>query len=389
MPPTRCVALAFDPHRLDRQQGLLLAGIRRFAERAPQWRCVFDPAATRRLRGRYHGLLAPGDVYTGPACAQAGVPAILVTLRGYERTAATFVAEHRRTAGRLAAEHLHRRGYRSFAHVGVSHYTPSGLERGKFRRWLRERRLSAATRHYSRRRDRTTRQWESDLDGIRHWLDALPKPVGIFCTLDAMARTLAHIADSRGLRVPQDIGLIGGGNDVSLCELAEPALTSIEYHYEAVGHRAAELLDRLMDGEPRPRRNILIPPILVPRRSTDFPGYGDPCVARALDYIAAHLADPIRAADVAAASGLSHRHLLRRLRDRRNRTIAQEILGARLAAARRLLATTPHSITAIARRTGFTSRRALTAAFRQHFGISPTILRARAPVEPSWPPREP
>jgi transcriptional regulator GlxA family with amidase domain len=115
----------------------------------------------------------------------------------------------------------------------------------------------------------------------------------------------------------------------------------------------------------------------VPRASTDRRGVGDPCVARALDYIAAHLAEPIRAPDVAAASGLSQRQLTRRMRDARGRTIVQEMRHARLAEARHLLATTDLPLAAIARQTGFASRRALTAAFGREFAITPSAWRQR------------
>ena len=379
MAPTRCVALAFDPHRLDHQQSLILAGIHRFAERAPHWRCIFDPGAIWHLPGPYHGLLATGGADTVARSAQAGVPAVFVTWRAFNIGGATRVVENRWTAGRRAGEHLHQRGYRSFAHVGVVQHVPSEIERRELRRWLGGRGLSATTRVLSRRRHRTTPRWESDLGLLRGWLRSVDKPVGILCTLDAVAHTLADIARRLGLRVPQDVGLIGGGNDVPLCELEEPTLTSIEYHYETVGHRGAELLDRLMDGEPRPRRNVLIPPTLVPRGSTDLLGFGDPCVARALDHIAAHLADPIRAADVAAASGLSQRQLTRRLRDARGCTIARAILRSRLDEARRLLETTDLPLAAIAHQTGFADRRALTAAFRAEFCEPPSVYRKRRP----------
>ena len=377
MPTSRCVALAFDPHTLDRQQRELLAGIHRFAERAPHWQCVFSPYAIWHLPGPYHGVLAPGGTHTAPRCARAGVPAVLVTWLAFDTPGAVRAAANRWMAARLAAEHLHQRGYRSFACVGVRHYSLSRIDRKEFRRWLRERGLSAAERRVTQRRLCTSRDWGDELGRLRSWLGTLTPPVGIFCAHDALARTLAHLGAERRLRVPQDVGLIGGGNDVPLCELEEPTLTSIDYHWEQVGYRAAQLLDRLMDGDPPPPRNVLIPPTLVPRRSTDLRGLGDPIVARALGHIAAHLADPIRAGHVAEAAGLSQRHLERRFKDTRGYTIVQEILRARLDRARHLLVTTDAPISSIARETGFASRRALSAAFRQEFGEPPSTWRQR------------
>ena len=375
MPPARCVALAFDPHRLDRQQRQLLAGIHRYAEHAPHWRCVFDPGAPRHLAGRYHGLLAPGGTHTAPLAARAGVPAIIITWLAFDTPGATRVVANRWMAARMAAEHLHQRGYRSFAYVGTRHYAPSRIEHREFRRWLGLHGLSAQQQRPSLRRLYTSREWGDECDHLRRWLDGLSPPVGIFCSTDALARTLDHLARRAALRVPDDVGIVAGGNDVPLCELEQPTLTSIDYHYETVGRRAAELLDRLMDGEPAPRRNILIPPTLIPRQSTGLGGIGDPLVARALEFIEAHCAEPIRLAHVAQAAGLGERQLQRRMRDHRGRTIVQEILRARLDAARRLLETTDLPLTAIAPQAGFASRRTLTAAFRHHLATTPTAYR--------------
>jgi len=379
MTASRCVALIFDPHRLDRPQGLLLAGVHRYASRGGGWRCVFDLGAARHLDGHYDGAIAAIGDHVARRSARAGVPAVFATWHAFAGHPIPRAVENRWASARLAAEHLHRRGYRAFAHVGIAQHAASRVERDHFGRWLRRHGLSFTDHRLSRRRAVTATRWADGLGRLTRWLAGLEPPVGVFCTTDALARAVADAAARKGLRVPQDVGLVGGGNNVPLCELEEPTLTSFEYHYETVGYRAAELLDRLMGGEPPPRRNVLIPPTLVPRASTDRRGVGDPCVARALDHIAAHLAEPIRAPDVAAASGLSQRQLERRMRDARGRTIVQEILGARLAEARHLLTTTDLSIAAIAAQAGFASRRALSAAFRREFSATPTAYRAHRP----------
>jgi len=385
MPATRQVALLFDPHRLDPQQRQLLAGIHCYAERAPHWQCVFDPHAIWGRRIPYDGLIAPGGTHTAPRSARAGVPAVLVTWLAFRVPHATRVVANRWMAARLAAEHLHRRGYQTFACVVGAHHAPSRIDRTEFRRWLRLRGLDADERRLTRRRALSSRDWQDIVNRLERWLGTLTPPVGIFCSTDAVARTLADLAAWRGLRVPEHVGLIGGGNHVPLCELEEPTLTSIDYHHQQVGRRAAELLDRLMDGQPPPRRNILITPTLVPRQSTDRDRFHDPLVARALDYIDAHSAEPIRVADVARASGLGLRQLQRRLKARRGRTIVQEILRARLGRAQRLLETTDAPLTAIARRAGFPSRRLLAAAFRRRLATTPTAYRREHRPAPAMP----
>ncbi len=377
MPPTRQVALLFDPHRLDRRHRELLAGIHRFAQRAPHWRCAFDPYGAYDLPGPYHGLIASVGTRAAERIARADLPAVFAVWRATGERSLTRVVENRMQAGRLAAAHLHGQGFRSFACLGLAKDSASWLERQNFGRWLRRRGLPVATWLVPHRYHFPSPIWERTLTDLERWLVALTPPVGIFVATDALARALADLAQWRGLRVPEDVGLIGAGNDTPLCELEAPSPTSIEYHHQQVGYQAAELLDRLMDGEPPPRGSVLIPPTLIPRRSTARRHSDDPLVAQAVSVIQAHSAQPSRARHVADAVGLGLRQLQRRMSERRGRTITHEILRARLARAKLLLETSDQRPGAIARHTGFGSRRHMTRAFRQHEGCTPTAYRQR------------
>ncbi len=51
------------------------------------------------------------------------------------------------------------------------------------------------------------------------WLRSLPKPCGIFTGTDGWANTVARYAREVGLRIPEDIALVGADNDVLGCEL--------------------------------------------------------------------------------------------------------------------------------------------------------------------------
>ncbi|MFE7835092.1 helix-turn-helix domain-containing protein [Streptomyces sp. NPDC057474] len=98
----------------------------------------------------------------------------------------------------------------------------------------------------------------------------------------------------------------------------------------------------------------------------------------AREHIRQNLADPILAvSDVAAAVGLSERHLARVFADRRT-TVGRVIAEERLCAARDLL-TDPHqhglAIAQIAQMVGFTSPSHFARAFRRAHGTSATELR--------------
>src|SRR6185436_6301819 len=84
---------------------------------------------------------------------------------------------------------------------------------------------------------RTSPGWGSDEypASVRHedpaamaaWLRALPKPCGVFTCTDGWGRTVARYAHAAGLRVPEDLALVGADNDMLECELMAPPLSSV------------------------------------------------------------------------------------------------------------------------------------------------------------------
>jgi LacI family transcriptional regulator len=72
-----------------------------------------------------------------------------------------------------------------------------------------------------------------------------PRPDGIFITNDFCAAVFLRELKEAGLRVPEDIAIVGFNNDV-ISKIVQPKLTTINYPGEEVGERAARnLLDQL------------------------------------------------------------------------------------------------------------------------------------------------
>ncbi len=71
----------------------------------------------------------------------------------------------------------------------------------------------------------------------------------IFCSSDLLAHGMLTEAMARGLRVPEDIAVIGFG-DQDFAEQTYPALTTVRIDRVALGQKAAELMLRRLKGEP-------------------------------------------------------------------------------------------------------------------------------------------
>jgi LacI family transcriptional regulator len=223
---------------------------------------------------------------------------------------------------------------------------------------------------------RDARDWRRMQESLMKWVASWHVPIGIFASDDLLGRYLVDVVLQRGLRIPEDVALVGCGNAPLLCENMRPALTSIEQGCERIGLRAAKLLDQLMHGASNPRHAILVKPVgLLPRRSTEGFAVEDPILSRALRYIAEHSHERIGVDDVRAGLAVSRRSLERRFRKGLGRAVHEEIVRVRLSRAKRLLVEPDRPIKAIARDAGFSSSEHFSRVFLQHEGVAPNTYR--------------
>ena len=92
------------------------------------------------------------------------------------------------------------------------------------------------------------------------------KPSAVFCTDDHKATVLMHVAQGRGLRIPEDLSVMGH-NDNDICTLVTPMLTTIHVPLTHLGRDAANLLVDLIRHPTKTSRNIILPSRIVVRES--------------------------------------------------------------------------------------------------------------------------
>jgi LacI family transcriptional regulator len=93
-------------------------------------------------------------------------------------------------------------------------------------------------------------------------------PDGVFCYNDPVAAGAIKAVLESGLRVPEDIAIIGAGN-VHYSDLLRVPLSTIDQSSSAIGETAAELLVKHIESKTsQPTEQILIPPRLVVRESS-------------------------------------------------------------------------------------------------------------------------
>jgi len=181
---------------------------------------------------------------------------------------ANYVGINDEKAGRLATEHLIDMGCHRVAHIrGQDNSTGIGRFEG-YRQALRHRGLPYSEDYVVRRNYVDTETTRQGMEAMRLLLERDPKPDGVFCFNDPLAIGAMTTILEAGLRIPEDIALIGCGNLPNNDCLRVP-LSSIDQQSQLIGQRAAELVLSLIEAKQIPRaRTIILEPTLVVRAST-------------------------------------------------------------------------------------------------------------------------
>lgn len=213
-------------------------------------------------------------------------------------------------------------------------------------------------------------------------LAKLPRPIGIFAVTDAVAAEIIVKASRIGLRVPEDISIVGVDDDPEICENTRPTLSSARPDFHRLGFTAAVLLKRLINHPELPSRHLEVPPLeLVRRASSQIDDRYDPLVNRALEYIRLHACEGIGPKDVveylALGDSLSRRSLELRFNAATGGTITDNILNVRLNAACDYLRSSTASVSAIANFCGWESDMAFRKIFKSRFGVTPTKYHSK------------
>lgn len=298
------------------------------------------------------------------------------------------VVQDSRARGRIAAEHFVSRGFKNLAYLRSETWDRPQAEWPCESFVAHARRLGARADVFALQRLGRPLAWsqfDTFVARFRDETSRLELPLGIFTYHDVMAVRICHFCAAIGLSVPEQIAVLGAGNNQLQCDCASVPLSSVDPDSYGQGRTAAELLGNLMDGQPPPDKPITIPPkTVVTRQSTDVLAMPDLDVARALRYIWAHFTQPLTVRDVAEAVGISRRKLERCFRTYIGRSVNQEFTRKRIERCCELLTTTRKPVSTIATEVGFQTGPYLFRLFRKVTGTTPRRYRlAKSPQVPA------
>ncbi len=276
--------------------------------------------------------------------------------------------------GRAGAEHLIGLGFQRFAFCGFQKQPFSHLRQEGFEEKVRQ----AGGTCFVHQVDPATLDWPAVWKGVADWVAGLPKPIGLMAVKDALALEVLEACGDLGIKVPDQVAVLGMGNDIALCQRANPLLSSVDPGIARIGFQAATWLEEMMSGKSLPPQTLLLPPAgVVGRASTDTLSLADPQMAKILRHICEHACDPMQVNDLLTIVPLSRRSLEVRFFQARGRSLHEEIRRIQLQRAMRLLAQTYLPLEHVARASGFGSPDWMGKVFRKELGVTPGEHRRR------------
>ena len=311
--------------------------------------------------------------------AATGLPAVFIEPTLAEATTmmppniVTFVNDHAEE-GRTAAEYFLKRMFRTFAYIGTTKPTVWSAERAKgFAERLAEDGFSPHV--YDPPCGSEQDDFAMEARRLVLWLKSLPKPAALFCVHDRRAQQVIATAQLAGIRVPEDIAVLGVDNDELLCEMTVPAISSIPVGDRERGKMVGRALDALIARKAVPRVHISRHTSVISRRSTDASAVDDVFLARAMSYARAHMSDRPTIDDISAAAGCSRTLLNKRARIAFGHSFGRELARVQLDHAMHLLRSTDLTVEAISMESGFCGASHLGSRMKAAFGITPNACR--------------
>ncbi len=198
---------------------------------------------------------------------EANIPFVIVD-RDEKNSSADIVLVDNFAGGKMAVNELIRLGHRRIACItGPSMVNPSADRYLGYREAVEENGLPFLP-EYVVSGDFRHKGGENAMNALLH----LPEPPSaVFVCNDMMAIGAIQAINKFGLKVPEDISVIGFDN-IPIAEAISPALTTIAQPISQITQNAMELLFRRMEGDTRdfPSRITLVPELIVRDSCTTY-----------------------------------------------------------------------------------------------------------------------
>jgi LacI family transcriptional regulator len=362
----------------------MLKGITKYSSENGNWSFCRMPVYYRETMGvkgilewakewKAHGII--GQLYNEMETEfyESPLPVIAQDFKERFKKIPNITGLYRQT-GMMGAEYFLKRGYQNFAFYGFNNIV-----------WSRERaegfemavnKAGYQVNYFEHKKARSTDIWYYKSKSLAKWLKSLPKPVALMACEDNQGVHITEACKHNQIRVPQEVAVLGVDNDVMLCELSDPPLSSIELDIEKGGYDAARALDLMIQGRVKFYRDIPVAPLkVITRGSTNIYASTDNHVADALDFIHRNIEANLQVSDIVKEVPMSRRSLEKRFLEVTGMPVYKYISNLRIEKMAEKLISTDRTIFEIALDMGLQDSKNIARQFRQVMGHTPVEYR--------------
>ncbi len=195
-------------------------------------------------------------------------PVILID-RKLPSFASPFVGIRDQEIGYVAAAHLIQTGCTKPAYLRGPRTAAADLRYSGYRAALQEFNIPFRPGLIIEATEIDKHEYRRGYDAMCRLLSARVRPDGVMCYSDLLAIGVIDAALDKGLRVPDDVAVVGCGNLPSTREMKVP-LSTVDLSGLELGQRTAKLILRALSADGvAPNRDLMLSPKMIVRRSSE------------------------------------------------------------------------------------------------------------------------
>ncbi|MDR1090783.1 MAG: substrate-binding domain-containing protein [Prevotella sp.] len=365
----------------------LMEGIVEFSRKTEPWVLCKMPLSYRDLYG-IAGVLKWAKEWKADAIigqfyntdkvelfAENNILAIAQDFKNRFKTIPNITGNHIK-AGKIGAQHFIDKGYDNYAFLGLKEVIWSEERCQGFKMKLEE--AGKGLNYYEYQRESKEGLWYYE-EGLKLWLENLPKPIAIMACDDNQAHHIAVICNLQNIKIPDEISLLGVDNDEAICSLSDPSLSSLNQAVAKGGYEIAAKIERFIKDRSYKCTDIIIEPTYITaRESTNIFSTNNPYISTVLKYIHQNIHQKLTVRKLLELVPLSRRLLEINFRDATGESIYSYILRLRIEQFTAQLVETDKPIINIALELGYLDYKNISRLFKKFKGCTPSEYRTSA-----------
>jgi LacI family transcriptional regulator len=281
-----------------------------------------------------------------------------------------------RLTGRMGADYFIQKGFKNFAFYGFKDIVWSSERCEGFVEEIRKHHFD---KNFSEYRNTDFKElWYYETAPLVAWLEQLPKPVALMACDDNQGHHIAEVCRQCGIKIPEEVALLGVDNDEAICTLSDPPLSSINQAVEKGGYEAARLMERMIKNPDGHYDDVVIHPTHVTtRQSTNIYATGDKHISTVLQYIHRHAGQKLKIDELTKMVPLSRRLLENRFKQEIGLPIYAYIMNLRMEQFAHHLLESDTPVLEIIEQIGLSDYKNIARRFKRIKGCTPSAFRLR------------